>query len=224
MAATARPAACPLRARAEVTSPPDSHQAVNVSQPSSTNVFSRCTAMNIARAMVALSATSWNSTRPAPTAASVSMKKTVQPAARRAGCPGGHARLTHTEQRDDGYQRETAGDAVRKLDQRRDARIPRQHDPVAERPVLAAAGARPAGADVRAPEDHRDVVSQHAPRKPGEAAQGGNHSLYFIQFRRFGTQSLGVPVSANRHLLAAQRRLLHRGDNRIDALFGDLHQ
>ena len=50
--------------------------------------------MNSARARLALSATSSNSTRPAPTPASVSMKSIDQPAARRAGCPAGRDRHT----------------------------------------------------------------------------------------------------------------------------------
>ena len=52
--------------------------------------------MNSARARLALSATSSNSTRPAPTPASVSMKSIDQPAARRAGCPAGRHRQTAT--------------------------------------------------------------------------------------------------------------------------------
>ncbi len=52
--------------------------------------------MNMARAMLALSATSWNRTRPAPTAASVSMKKSDHVAPRRAGWPGAVARRVHT--------------------------------------------------------------------------------------------------------------------------------
>ena len=52
--------------------------------------------MNIARAMLALSATSWNSTRPAPTPASVSMKSIDHIAPRRAGWPGAVARRVQT--------------------------------------------------------------------------------------------------------------------------------
>ena len=48
--------------------------------------------MNIARAIVALSATSSNSTRPAPTAASVRMKISERTAPRRAGWLRPHAR------------------------------------------------------------------------------------------------------------------------------------
>jgi hypothetical protein len=48
--------------------------------------------MNIARAMLALSATSSKSTRPAPTAASVTMKNIDNPAPSRAGWPGRHTR------------------------------------------------------------------------------------------------------------------------------------
>ena len=75
----------PGRAVSETTSPPDSHQAVSASQATRMNVLVRWTAMNSARAMLALSATSSNSTRPAPTAASVSMKITVIRAPRLAG-------------------------------------------------------------------------------------------------------------------------------------------
>ena len=52
--------------------------------------------MNMARAMLALSATSRNSTSPAPTAASVSMKKSDQAAPARAGWPRSSDRLVHT--------------------------------------------------------------------------------------------------------------------------------
>ncbi len=52
--------------------------------------------MKSARAMLALSATSRNSTRPAPTAASLSMKMTEAAAARRAASPAGRARRVQT--------------------------------------------------------------------------------------------------------------------------------
>ena len=75
----------PRRSRDIPTGPSSSQRAVSVIAPSSRKVLERCTAMNSARARLALSATSWNSTRPAPTPASVSMKSIDQPAARRAG-------------------------------------------------------------------------------------------------------------------------------------------
>jgi len=52
--------------------------------------------MNIARAMDSLSATSLKSTRPAPTAASLSMKPRANSAAFRAPCPAGRARKAQT--------------------------------------------------------------------------------------------------------------------------------
>ncbi len=79
-----------VRGRIErlVLVPPDNHQAVSVSAFSRMNVLSRCAPMNSARAIVALSATSRKSTRPAPSAASVSMKNTLAAAPTRAGSPG----------------------------------------------------------------------------------------------------------------------------------------
>jgi hypothetical protein len=52
--------------------------------------------MNSARAMLALSATRRKSTRPAPTAASVTMNSTEAAAPQRAGSPAGRERRVHT--------------------------------------------------------------------------------------------------------------------------------
>ena len=76
--------------------PTVSHQAVNVSAASSRNVFSRCAATNIARAIVALSATSWNSTSPAPIAASLRISTPDITAPARAGCPARQVRNVAT--------------------------------------------------------------------------------------------------------------------------------
>jgi len=86
------PAAAGPAARIDNLLPPESHQAVSAMHARRMNVFSRCTAMNSARAMLALSATSWNNTRPAPTAASLSMKNSDNTPPVRAGCPGPHTR------------------------------------------------------------------------------------------------------------------------------------
>ena len=85
----------PERRLALTGAAPDSQCAVNVIAATSRKVFTRCTAMNIARAMLALSATSSNNTSAAPTPASVSMKNIDHAAARLAACPAGQTRKVH---------------------------------------------------------------------------------------------------------------------------------
>src|SRR5579863_1939028 len=63
----------------------------------------------------------------------------------------------------------------------------RNHFPVAERPMAAAPGARPAGAHQGSPQHHQEVPRQHAPTKPREVSsaslgrrcdRGGQSSMY----------------------------------------------
>ena len=154
-----------------------SQRAVSVIAPSSRNVLARCTAMNSARARLALSATSSNSTRPAPTPASVSMKSIDQPAARARRMPGRPRSPDGDDERQQGDQRQPAGEAVGELDEGRDRRRARHDLAVAERPVLAAAGARSGGAHVGTPADHHEVPGDDDPREPG---QPGIHGVLRI--------------------------------------------
>ncbi len=64
---------------------------------------------------------------------------------------------------------DAAGGAVRELDEGGDPGMVLHEGAVAERPVVAAAGAGAGGADRGTPDDDGDVVSEHA---PGEASQG----------------------------------------------------
>ena len=55
--------------------------------------------------------------------------------------------------------------AVGQLDQGRQARMGLHHDPIAQRPMVAAAGAGAGSTDHRAPQNRSDVVDQNCPGK-----------------------------------------------------------
>ena len=96
-----------------------------------------------------------------------------RPAGGAAGRMPGRARSPDgDDQRQQREEGEPARDAVRELDDRRDRRRPRHDLAVAERPVLAAAGAGAGGPHVGPPADHHQVPGDDDPREPGEAVHG----------------------------------------------------
>ena len=158
-----------VRVRPEMATgaPPDRKWAVSVRHSSSTSVFTRCSGITIARARLSSFATSLNSTRPAPSSASVTMKTSdAQRPPRLAGWPAATVRQTQTASTmtstrarplESRCENSTSISAVGRA----------RHDlSVAQRPVGAAAGAGPGGAHVGAPEDDDDVPGEH---EPGEA-------------------------------------------------------
>ena len=163
-----------VRARDGTGAPPDRKWAVSVRQSSSTIVFARCSGITIARARLSSCATSLNSTRPAPSSASTTMK-TSEAARPAGGMAGRHGPPDPDGQHEDGHQGQAAREAVRELDQHRGVGRPRHHFPVAQRPVGAAAGAGPGGAHVRAPQDDDDVPGED---EPGEAGEFGVHGRF----------------------------------------------
>ena len=73
------------------------------------------------------------------------------------------------DKREDAKQIDAAGGAVGELDEGGDPGMVLHEGAIAERPVVAAAGAGAGGADRGTPDDDGNVVSEDA---PGEAAQG----------------------------------------------------
>src|SRR5258706_10854160 len=79
----------------------------------------------------------------------------------------------------DQQQRQPAAEAVRKLDQQLGPRRARDHLAVAEWPVGAAASPRSSRADIRAPQDHQQIVAQDPPGIGRKAVQPHWYSTYF---------------------------------------------
>ena len=162
----------PRRSRDIPTGPSSSQRAVSVIAPSSRKVLARCTAMNSARARLALSATSCEQHQ-AGADAGFGEHEEHRPAGGAAGRMPGRARSPDGhDQRQQREQGEPAREAVGELDDRRDRRRPRHDLAVAERPVLAAAGAGAGRPHVGPPADHREVPGDDDPREPGEAVHG----------------------------------------------------
>ena len=95
------------------------------------------------------------------------------------------------EKGEDQDEIDAAGGAVGELDDGGDGRVMLDDGAVAERPVVAAAGAGACGADGGAPDDDGDVIGEDT---PGEAAQsrgwagggdGGGSSGGHANIRRF---------------------------------------
>ena len=82
------------RPRQRSAEPPFAQYAVSPRAASRKKVFTRWAARYMARAIESFSATRRNSTRPAPTAASLNMKNIDAPAPNRAGSPAGRERKT----------------------------------------------------------------------------------------------------------------------------------
>ena len=93
---------------------------------------------------------------------------------RREGYPVAGAEAAPGPDRQDHHKgpEEPAGQPVAELDQGLHGRRPRDHLAVAQRPVVAAAGARAGGPDEGPPYRHQDGVGEDGPGEAGEAAMG----------------------------------------------------
>ena len=124
-----------------------------------------------------LCAVSPSFTRKAPSAASISVNATAATAATRARWPRTVPGKRPPKQCHDREERKPAGDAMRELDHRIDSRRVLHHRAVAERPMVAASGARARGAHQPAPQNHGNEISQHAPRKSPQGLRRKTMSL-----------------------------------------------
>lgn len=107
------------------------------------------------------------------------------------------------KQREDAEEIDAAGGAVGKLDEGCDRRVMLNDGAVAERPVVAAAGAGASGANRGSPDNDSDVVSEHAPGESPESCGGagcrgdgscGDHAegpKFHFSPARMGSQVIG---------------------------------
>jgi len=119
-------------------SPRHAHQLVAQSPASNKNVLSRWTIIEIARSGDALSATNPNTTRPAPSSASVNVNTSTHPLAHRKRLPRGYRRHARTTS-DSQQQYQSTGDAMRKRNQRFNLGGTRQDLPITQCPMYPTA-------------------------------------------------------------------------------------
>ena len=150
--------------------------------------------MKRARATESFWPTRPNRTSPAPTAASVRMKKTDAPAARLRGVALRLLTEDPQAERDHEHEGEAARGAVGELDHGLEGGGAGHDLAVAERPVGAAAGAGPGGAHECAPQDDGHVPAEDEPGEPGETHRDA--SLRASVYRRAASRVAGVSASS----------------------------